>query len=291
LFGVILDAQLRVVPDATYRLEQHVVPLNKSMEIFDAHVNDRPDVEMAFARMNIAPDTFLDDVIINIFMLDTYAPSPPLTNADQPDVLGTLLRGSSRAVFRGSADSDYGKGLRWDAETRIAPLLKGSVFTRNQLLDEGVEVLENRSAGTTDILHEYFVPRDRAFAFVQSMRRIVQTHDGNLLNVTIRSVNEDTDTVLRFATEPVFAFVMLFLQDRTDAGEAHMAAMTQALIDAALQNGGSYYLPYRLHATLEQFHRAYPQAAEFFDAKRRHDPEELFQNQFYVTYGLQQADR
>jgi len=291
LFGVILDAKLQVVPDATYQLEQHVVPLNESMAIFDAHVTDRPDVKMAFARMSIAPDTFLDEVIINIFMLDTDAPSPAQTNADRTELLNTLLRGSTRAVFRGSAESEYGKGLRWDAETRIAPLLKGSVFTRNQLLDESVEVLENRSAGTTDILHEYFVPRDQAYAFVQSMRKIVPAHDGNLLNVTIRSVNEDTDTVLRFAKEPVFAFVMLFLQDRTDTGEAHMAAMTQDLIGAAIDNGGTYYLPYRLHATAEQFHRAYPQAADFFNAKRKHDPDELFQNQFYVQYGRERLDQ
>ena len=290
LFGVILDAELRVVPDATYRLDQHVVALNESMAIFEAHVDDRPDVEMAFARMNIQPDRLLDDVIINVFTQDSDASPPHGAQEDRPALMDTLLRGSSRAVFRGSAESDYGKGLRWDAETRIAPMLEGSVFTRNQLLDEGVEVLENRSAGTTDILHEYFVPRDLAFEFVQSVRAIVQRHDGNLLNVTVRSVNTDTDTVLSFARAPVFAFVMLFLQDRTDAGETHMVAMAQELIDAALQNGGSYYLPYRLHATLEQFHRAYPQAADFFDAKRKHDPEELFQNQFYVKYGMEQPE-
>jgi FAD/FMN-containing dehydrogenase len=290
LFGVILDAELRVVPDATYRLEQHVVPLNESMAIFDSRVDGRPEVEMAFARMNIVPETFLDDVIINVFTLDPDAPSPPVPDTDRSTLLDTLLRGSSRAVFRGSAESDYGKELRWDAETKVAPLLEGSVFTRNQLLDEGVEVLENRLAETTDILHEYFVPRDQAWAFVQSMRRIVRQHDGNLLNVTIRSVNEDTDTVLRFAREPVFAFVMLFLQDRTASGEAHMAAMTQDLIDASIEHGGTYYLPYRLHATLEQFHRAYPQAVEFLNAKRQLDPEELFQNQFYVKYALEQAD-
>lgn len=48
---------------------------------------------------------------------------------------------------------------------------------------------------------------------------------------------------------------------------------------------GCYDLPYRLHATREQFHRACPQAEEFFGLKRRYDPEELFQNQFYLKYG------
>jgi hypothetical protein len=45
-------------------------------------------------------------------------------------------------------------------------------------------------------------------------------------------------------------------------------------------------LPYRLHATPEQFRRAYPQAEEFFALKRKYDPEELFQNQFYRKYGV-----
>jgi len=44
-------------------------------------------------------------------------------------------------------------------------------------------------------------------------------------------------------------------------------------------------LPYRLHATPEQFARAYPQSKQFFELKRKYDPEELFQNQFYVKYG------
>ena len=83
----------------------------------------------------------------------------------------------------------------------------------------------------------------------------------------------------------LFAFVMLFVQDRTEAGETNMRALTRDLIDAAIEHDGSYYLPYRLHATQEQFDSAYPQAAEFFRRKREFDPGELFQNRFYVTYG------
>ena len=55
--------------------------------------------------------------------------------------------------------------------------------------------------------------------------------------------------------------------------------------DAAIEHEGRHYLPYRLHATREQFYSAYPQSREFFDRKREYDPEELFQNQFYIKYG------
>ncbi len=64
-----------------------------------------------------------------------------------------------------------------------------------------------------------------------------------------------------------------------------MQVLSRALIDRALPLGGRYYLPYRLHASQEQFRRAYPQADVFFQLKRKYDPEELFVNQFYLKYG------
>ena len=117
------------------------------------------------------------------------------------------------------------------------------------------------------------------------MMAIHRQHGSNLLNVTVRVVNEDKDTFLRYADNPMIAFVLLFVQERTRAGEARMQALTRELIDAAIEHEGRYYLPYRLHATREQFYRAYPRSREFFDRKREYDPEELFQNQFYLKYG------
>ncbi len=53
----------------------------------------------------------------------------------------------------------------------------------------------------------------------------------------------------------MFSFVMLFNQPRTVAGDSGMQTLTHELIDAALAAGGRYYLPYRLHATPDQFRR------------------------------------
>ncbi|MEX0715822.1 MAG: FAD-binding oxidoreductase [Planctomycetaceae bacterium] len=278
LFGVILDVELRVIPNERYRLEQYLVPVDRSLATFDAAIRDRPGVRMVYARMSVVPDTFLDEVIINAFVLEPDGEMPALA---EPGI-DTL----KRAVFRGSADSNYGKQLRWSAETKLQPLVAGENFSRNQLLNEGVEQFQNRSARSTDILHEYFVPRHRAAGFVAAMREIIPRHGGQLLNVTVRSVNEDRDTFLRYADQPLVAFVLLFVQERTDAGETAMEDLARELIDAALEREGRYYLPYRLHATREQFERAYPQAREFFDRKRKYDPGELFRNRFYDRYGL-----
>ena len=64
-----------------------------------------------------------------------------------------------------------------------------------------------------------------------------------------------------------------------------MRIFTREMIDAALDCGGRYYLPYRLHASDAQFRRAYPQAAEFFAKKRHYDPDGVWSNQFYRQYG------
>ena len=70
----------------------------------------------------------------------------------------------------------------------------------------------------------------------------------------------------------------------TTRGEADMARMTRALIDAVLDIGGSYYLPYRLHATRAQFERAYPKAAEFAAKKREIDPDLRFRTALWDRY-------
>lgn len=134
-------------------------------------------------------------------------------------------------------------------------------------------------------MHEYFVRRQNAGRFLTAARRIICKHNGDLLNVTVRDVETDSDTFLKYANQRVVAFVMFFSQPRTASGDAQMQQMTRELIDAALDAEGRYYLPYRLHATMAQFRRAYPQADEFFALKRRYDPQELFQNQFYLKYG------
>ena len=282
LFGVILDVELRVVPNERYRIEQFLVPAEDALSTFEETVFGQPDVAMVYARMGIVPDDFLNEVIINVLYRD------PPEDGKLPKLSEKGMVTLRRSLFRGSAGSDYGKKLRWQAETKLQPHLRSQHFSRNQLLNEGVETFQNRSKGTTDILHEYFVPRAGVVRFVDELKRIIPAHKGDLLNVTVRSVDVDRDTFLRYADEPLFAFVMLFNQARSRAGDEAMEEMTKELIDAAIAAGGRYYLPYRLHASVEQFEKAYPQAKAFLKLKQKYDPQGIFQNQFYSKYLLQE---
>ncbi len=276
LFGILLDAEIRLVPNARLRLVQEQVPTAASGPILDRLAGE-PRPSLVYARLKVTPGDRFGTVRSSAYFPDTNGPIPVLEEP-APSTLG-------RAIFRGSAGSDFGKSLRWFAETRIQPLLLPEVVSRNRLLIETPDWYLNRHTNATDILHEYFLPRSVALRFLDEADRILTRHGGDLLNTTVRDVAEDRDTVLRYAREPVIAFVMFFNQERSPQGEASMQAMTRELVDAVLSLGGSYYLPYRLHATPEQFHRAYPQARGFFERKRVYDPGELFQNRFYQAYG------
>jgi FAD/FMN-containing dehydrogenase len=277
LFGVILEAELRVVPNAFYRARSEPVALEDYAKRF-RELSTMADAGLAYGRISVAPDSFLRDVVITVLRREET--NLPLANTVTPQKPDTL----KRLVFRGSVGSDYGKNLRWRLE-RLMGETGGALLSRNQIMNEPSEWFSNRNAAVTEVLHEYFVPQVKLAEFVERIRPVLIKHHPDLLNITVREVRRDEVTFLRYAREDVFALVMLFHQGRDEAAEEAMRSLTQALLDEALACDGTYYLPYRPHATRAQFHRAYPMAKEFFAEKRRLDPAGIFANEFFRNYG------
>jgi FAD/FMN-containing dehydrogenase len=283
LFGVILNVDLRVVPNERYRPEVEVLPAERYVARFAEKVNGSLDIGMVFGRLCIVPGekTFLGEATLVVFR------QAPCLKEEIPALQAPGYNTLRREVYRAQIGSKAGKEVRWKAEKALGEHITRKYFSRNQLLNEEAEIYQEQNADRTDILHEYFIPAQGVGKFLNWARTIIPKHDGDLLNVTIRNVLEDRDTFLRYADRDLFGFVMLFNQPRTPEADNRMEAMTQELIEAAIESGGRYYLPYRLHATRAQLVKAYPQAAAFFEKKRHQDPEEVFQNQFYRKYGRQ----
>ena len=279
LFGIILDVDLHVVPNRHYKNERLVVSTPDYAATLANATTPGDDIEMVYGRLRVTANHFLQEGILNIFHREPNAERVVTALAARKH------RTLGRAIFRGSIGSDYGKQLRWNAERNCYPILFGEEFDRNALLDEPAEWFQEHSANRTDILMECFVPPQEFEPFLKELRQIIPTNKVDLLNLTVRHIQRDDDTFLRFADKEMFALVMLFNQPRTVQGDADMACAAREIISAALRHAGSYYLPYRLHATPEQFVLAYPQAKTFFELKRKYDPEELFQNEFYRSYG------
>lgn len=236
-----------------------------------------PDVNMAYGRLNVDHDRFFQDAL-----LITYRPA-----ADQeglPPAAGSgLMSHLARYVYRAQLGNDRMKRLRWGIETRLGPALAGA-STRNSLINEPVATLDDRDPNRTDILHEYFVAPDRFVEFLELCRAVIPASYQEFLNVTLRYIAPDRESWLSYAPVGRIAAVMSFSQEKTARAEADMARMTRDLVEGMIAIGGSYYLPYRPHPTVDQFQRAYPRAAEFAAAKRALDPDLIFRNNLWDQY-------
>ena len=151
-------------------------------------------------------------------------------------------------------------------------------------MNDPVVALSDQDPTRTDILHEYFVPLDRFEEFVDLCAEVIPSSYQELLNITLRYVAQDSQSTLSFARGPRIAAVMSFSQELTTRADADMARMTEALIDRVLAIGGSYYLPYRPHARLDQLTATYERAAFFAEEKRKLDPHLLLRNNLWDQY-------
>lgn len=278
LFGVILDAEIEMVPNRLLIPRFEVFSADQFGPRMFAHAKD-PQVQMMYGRLSVDREHFLEEAILVSFRPDANAP------AVLPAVKrGSLLTAASREIFRAQMGSDILKKTRWFAESKLGPRIAPGAVTRNALLYGPVSELAGRDRKRTDILHEYFLPSERLGDFLAACRNVILKSKQELLNVTLRYVAADADSMLAFAPQPRVAAVMLFSQRMTPDHEADMRAMTEALIDHVVSLGGSFYLPYRLHAHRDQLQRAYPKIADFVTAKRKYDSSILFRNMMWDRY-------
>lgn len=276
LFGPITSLKLEAVPNQRLRPSfRHVAGTDLGAALAEAATDD--GTRMAYGRLDVARETFLSDALLVSYAADPDQDAVPLIGGG-----GSRVRAPD-ALFDAQLGSDVVRRVRWFAEWRLGPLLGAGPATRNALLS--VPVPEDIAPDRTRIMHGYFVPPDAFARLLEACRGIILESYQEPMDATLRYVASDPDSVLNCAPEgPRLCLFMRFSQEKTARAEADMARMTALLIDRVLTLGGSYYLPFRPHASRAQFEAAYPRAAEFAAAKRRADPDLRFRNGFWDRY-------
>lgn len=208
---------------------------------------------------------------------------------DKPTVKTRLMPLSEaypieRYFISAFSKSNFGK---WRRENIIDPILylRKKVHWRNYEAGYDVAELEPESRKhSTYVLQEYFIPVNNFDDFAKLMSEIFQRHKVNVLNVSVRHAQQDIGSLLAWAKEEVFAFVVWYKQNTNEIEKNKVGVWTRELIDASISLNGSYYLPYQAHATSEQFHCAYPNAKKLFEIKTKLDPTYKFRNVIWDTY-------
>lgn len=273
LIGLITELEVDAAPNMLLEPTFDLLPATDFATAFAAKVGTVP---MAYARLNIDRAGFFTDAML-VSYTQIEGEIPPATESG-------LLSKISRSIFRAQVGNEWVKHRRWGIETGVGASLAGA-SSRSSLMNEPVITLDDRDPTRTDILHEYFVAPDKFNDFLTACRAIIPDSYQELLNITLRWVEQDATSLLSYAPNgPRIASVLLFSQEMSARSEADMQWMTTRLIDAVQAIGGSYYLPYRPHATPTQFTTGYAKAAEFAAFKRQIDPGLLFRNALWDKY-------
>ncbi|MGE0312769.1 MAG: FAD-binding oxidoreductase [Lautropia sp.] len=146
------------------------------------------------------------------------------------------------------------------------------------------------------VFQTYAVPLDGFQPFLRALRRIADEHRLPLSTATILHLGESTSSHLpMIAGEGVAIHLVLRPEAADDArdpndAERDFAVWTRELVQAALDCGGGFDPGYRMHATREQFARAFPGSGAMALAKQRLDPRDRLGNGFWNRYFGTEAD-
>ena len=119
---------------------------------------------MFYARLDVTPGAMFDEAILNWLYCEPEREVPEL----QPRGMARFRRDGVPAEL---PTATMARSCAGTPRTVLQPKIGAELYSRNQLINESVEVFENRSADTTDILHEYFVPLGGIRGFVEAAGR------------------------------------------------------------------------------------------------------------------------
>jgi FAD/FMN-containing dehydrogenase len=272
--GVITEIELDLAENVRIARTVEQVALADYPDFFRERI--RPDADALLHNADLAPPHFDAPVCVTWSKTDA-----PLTETRRLVPRHADYSREQNAIWA-MTELPGGSRLRGSfASALYAPV----VTWRNHEASLDIASLEPRTRFfSTYLLQEYFIPVRHFLAFAQSLTVILRRFDVNALNVSIRHAPADRDTLLTWAPEDVFSFVLYYKERARPSADAEAARWTRLLVEAALALGGRHYLPYRLHATPAQFLRAYPGAHRFATLKRELDPAGRFRNLLWDRY-------
>ena len=142
----------------------------------------------------------------------------------------------------------------------------------------------------TEMITEIYVPRPALPSFMAEVASVFRTNGVPIVYGTVRLIEQDDESFLAWAKQPYACIIFNLHVVHTPEGRERAAQAFRDLIDMGLKRGGRYYLTYHRHARREQVAAAYPQLPEFLRLKRKYDPAERFQSEWYRYYRQMFAD-
>jgi FAD/FMN-containing dehydrogenase len=289
LFGAIVNVRLRLTPRHKVQRIVEVVDIDDLPAMFDRRIAAGYQYgDFQFAT-ELDPDALLRKGVFSCYRpVDDTTPMPSSRAHLTPEnwreliLLAHVDRARAFEAYSHYYLTTSGQ-YYWSDEHQMSTYIPD--------YHDALGVRLGEYAHGTEMISEIYVPRDALVRFLADVRSDFLEHRTDMIYGTIRLIERDTETLLRWAKEP-YACIIFNIHVMPDpAGIERAKQEFRRLIDRGLQYGGSYYLTYHRWAERRQVLAAYPEFPEFLRLKRRLDPSEVFQSDWYRHYKAMFADK
>ena len=282
LFGFIYSVTLRLVPRRKVQRVVEVRDLDGIAAAFAGRIRDGYLYGDFQYSIDSRSDDFLRRGVFSCYKpVDDSMPIPEvqkeLSDRDWTDLLYLAHAGKAEAFKRYAAYYLSTNGqVYWSDEHQM------SIYPDDyhRAVDRQIDATQT----ATEAITEIYCDRESLEQFMADVRDDVRRHNVEIIYGTIRLIEVDKESFLAWAKKPYACVIFNLHVVHTPDGIRHAADAFRRLINIGIKYGGSYYLTYHKYATREQVEICYPQFGEFLDLKRKHDPTELFQSDWYRHY-------
>ena len=289
LFGVVTRVRLRLMPRTKLERNVQIINVDKLMSAFEARIKEG----YLYGDCQFSTDT-QSETFLRTGVFSCYRPLP--ADAEMPSSEKELGEGNWRDLYLLS-HTDTKRA--YEAYTSYYLSTSGQRYwsDTNQLsvyIDNYHEELDRKLGAKhkgSEMITELYVPRPALPAFLDTVRADFRQHGVQVIYGTIRLIERDNESFLAWAREPWVCTVMNLHVEHSREGLRKAERDFRRLIDRAIEQGGSYFLTYHRWATRQQVEKCYPQMAEFLKLKRKYDPSEVFQSDWYRHYKRMFAGR
>jgi FAD/FMN-containing dehydrogenase len=288
LFGIVTSAQLRLAPRTKVERVVEIRTTDDLIGAFDKRIADGfqyGDFQFSIER---ASEDFLHKGVFSCYRpVPTDTPMPTaekqLTDENWRQLLYLAHTDTKQAFKR---YSDY--YLSTNGQVYWSDLHQLSIYPDNYHRE--VDAKLHAPYHATEMITEIDVPRPALTGFLDEAREDFRKNGVELIYGTVRLIERDDESFLSWAKQPYACTIFNLHTVHSPEGLQRSQAAFRRLIDMAVRRGGTYYLTYHRYAARNQVEACYPQFAEFLRLKRKYDPEERFQSDWYRHYKTMFSD-
>ena len=133
----------------------------------------------------------------------------------------------------------------------------------------------------SEMITELYVPREHLAGFMDKAAKLLRSGSVPVIYGTVRLIEQDEESFLAWARQGFACIIFNLHTEHDEAGIERSSEVFRALIDLALEFGGSYYLTYHRWARKDQVEKAHPRFREFLERKEHYDSTGRFQSEWW----------